>query len=323
MLIKSIAFIFVFLGPFVFLINSRWTSTPVKFYIFCTLLFYSISSRFSEPVYDFHTYYSTVKLGWLVFTDLYYIKEPVVWFFTTIVYMFSGVEQLGFIFLDVLIFYLIYKSVLNFKLPLYVVLLFFVFFPSVLGFQNVYRQFLSTCFLIYSFSCVYSSIFSKKSAISFVLSVLSHNFTILFILPVCLRKYRIKLLLVTILVSAAVMSVGVGEKSMTAEGGGNGAYYFIISLIFSLLVFLVNKYLNRKQDLRIFGFLIVAPIGLHFLSPDQAARIGLLILQVLFFYLSIFIEKNFKEKKTMRLLFVIIVSMPTFLASNTLNFIGF
>ena len=119
-----------------------------KLYFFVTLFLftiYSIITRFSGFDIDINTYASALKSELF---SLYYLKEPVYWLSSRYLYKITQSPEVTFIIYDVISFMLVLKARKNIGLPQYFTYLFLLFFPAVMGINNVYRQYLSyTVFL--------------------------------------------------------------------------------------------------------------------------------------------------------------------------------
>lgn len=172
--------IFLFILLFLFAIFLCFNSCPITLYkvlSFCLFISFSAVTRFSGFDIDMQTYSIALKSDSY---SIYYLKEPVYWFFSRIIFWVLQSEELTFVFFDIISFYLIFKSKELLKMPQYFPYLLILFFPMVMGLNNVYRQYLSVTFFIYFFSVVFSSASMTKKVVFFALSALTHNVAFLF-----------------------------------------------------------------------------------------------------------------------------------------------
>ena len=84
--------------------------------------------------------------------NFYYYREPIIWFSQRLLYQLTGSTYLTFIITDLILGYLLFLALKNFRLPRYSFFSILVFFPVILGMQNVYRQWAAAVFLLYAIS---------------------------------------------------------------------------------------------------------------------------------------------------------------------------
>lgn len=261
--------------------------------------------------------------------SIYYMKEALYWLGSRFIYEVSGSEYLVFVVYDFLFFTLLLfvRSILG--LPKYFPYLVVLFFPSVMGMQNVFRQFIASGFLLLFFA---QTIASKKvllRILTFLLAGLSHNVAFLF-LPVLFLKSGSRKLSLLFLASSisilALLPIAAGSKSNSVTGEVP-AYMFVV--LFSLIILgylaIFNfKFKNKPpiftQFLYFLFYCYVLIIeGAVVLGAAQSKRLGMISLVLCLIPLVMSIEARFKQKILVRLLFLIVLTSPTVLFKNAFS----
>ncbi|ODA14597.1 hypothetical protein BBP83_02005 [Acinetobacter celticus] len=273
------------------------------FLIFCLLLIWSFALRSYGLSNDFVTYISTLDLDWYYYYDTYYLREPLYWLSSKFIYEnISNNPVYVYFILDTIFFLFFCMFCKKNKLPEYVFIVFILFFPSIMGFQNVYRQFLATYFIL--FSIFNNSEYDKKDLISYfylLIAFLLHNTAILFLPYIFLKKKKYLLTIMSfVFLVVAFYFFGDGGRSSSDTGDVNPLVYMLaISILFLFYLFLNNFKIKYKDNFFLNSF--VLSIGLYVFSiiimaGGQSKRVGMIILLINLFALLFFLEKDLRIK---------------------------
>ncbi len=306
--------------PFlIFFRCNYWVYLTITFILF---VLYSISVRYSGFDIDMNTYANTLAFDNLF--SFFYLREPVYWFFSSFLYkeIFYS-EELTFVFLDILLLLVLLKAQYNFKLPIYFVLLIVVFFPGLMGMQNIYRQYFSMCILLLALSYSYRNE-TKKGYFFFVVSALTHNVAVLF-LPLFFifnsSKNKFVLFSSSVVGVFVFLPFVVGNKSSDSTGADLGVFYlFFMAIIFSFILF-CYVYMKNKRNLYnflLFEFylLLLMMINIIIMGKSQAERVGMISLSLSLLVVIKVIENHLLERKLSAFVLMLFTIIPTFLFSS-------
>lgn len=297
-----------------------------KLYFFVTLFLftiYSIITRFSGFDVDINTYASALNSELF---SLYYLKEPVYWLSSRYLYKITQSPEVTFIIYDVISFMLVLKARKNIGLPQYFTYLFLLFFPAVMGINNVYRQYLSyTVFLYFSSLLIIRSGFIKKTFF-ILLSVLTHNVSALFspLFFTLNKKRQISFRSVFLYLSVIILlPFALGSKSNSDTGQlGVGVYLFVMGIMF---IFYISSYRMVFNDIsaKFFYYLIfllsLTSVSAVLMGSAQSKRVGMFALMINLIPIAKAIEDNYKQKRIVRTIIYFTLIMPTILFSSSLN----
>ncbi|MCF1428204.1 MAG: EpsG family protein [Shewanella sp.] len=297
-----------------------------KLYFFVTLFLftiYSVITRYSGFDVDINAYASELKSELF---SLYYLKEPVYWISSRYIYKITQSPEVTFIIYDIISFILVLKARENMKLPQYFTYLFLLFFPAVMGMNNVYRQYLSyTIFIYFSSLFFINSSFVKKSFF-ILLSVLTHNVSALFSpLFFALNKkrqisFRSIFLYLCVLV---ILPLAVGTKS-NSDTGTLGVEVYLLVMV-ALFIFYISSYkmvfngVSAKFFYYITYLISLTSMAAVFMGSAQSKRVGMYALMITLIPIVKAIEDNYKQKKPVRTITYFILILPTILFSSSLN----
>ena len=253
-------------------------------------------------------------------TSLYYWKEPVVWLGQAGLYSVLGNEALVFIVFDLTLMAVLFSALRSAKLPLYACLALLCFFPAIMGFQNVYRQWASLCFIVSALAVLPKH---RQLAIGlFVLAVGSHNSAALF--AGCLfaaYPFRYRQLFTAASFVLAPIAIVAGSTSKSSWSTGLSLEYLYAAVMIVVALALVaarwplatNSY-NERMKLAIpiyVAFLaVMAPL---LLESATAERISISGLFVLFPMIVDTIDSRIKEKTAARMLLTVGGFVPALL----------
>lgn len=306
-----------FLSLFFSLKRKLIDSSTLFFSVWLLVYFILVLLVRSEFDFDINTYAKTMPSSSF---SLYYIREPVVWFGQRYLFRLMQDAFLVFVAFDMLVGFILYKSLRKFDVPQYAYFSILIFFPFVLGMQNVYRQWVSSVFFLYSFSFVWGGTGKVRSYVAFALAVLSHNVAALFmpLLFVTRRKVLGKLLwFCSFLVSFVGIIFGSDSKS-SAETGANLTMVYILLLLFFvfLLPLLDRGFIRKIRGLNykvLIGVSVVAIFSSLVLSSSAAERVAMFCLMISYPVLINLFEERFNGKAPVRMLFSTLGFIPMLL----------
>ena len=285
---------------------------------------YSIVVRTSGWDTDFYiTYAPSLKTNPLyLFTKFYYIREIVYWLSTTMIYQVVRNEIVSFVLIDMFSFYLIIRAARRLELPEYSIILFILFFPALLGIQNIYRQYLAVTVLFYAMTMT-----SKRRFLLFVAAALIHNATSLFLPILFIANNVTKRNMFLFMSSAAsilvLLPIVAGSKSEASHGIDLTVFYGLL-ILFILGFFIVsNRMILRRPDFNYFWILAylssIVLTGVILLAESQAERIAMISLQLSIPIVTSILERRYKEKVLARLIFIILACLPSYAFNSALE----
>ncbi|MEZ8243910.1 EpsG family protein [Vibrio splendidus] len=310
----------VILGLFLY---SFKRSLKIDFVLFFLLSMYFLLIRSSGFDMDMAVYAETMASDSI---SIYYLKEPIYWFGTRLVYTLTGSELLTFWFFDLiaisLVFY--FSQLVGIKYFYIFIISFLIFFPSLMGYQNIYRQFFSTCLLLSSFYSITSrNIF--LASIFFALSVLTHNVAALFLPVFFLIKKRpnYTIFLIGAVSVIALIPFAVSTKSHSDTGDTSVLIY--ISVLFLVLCFSVFTMFNSMKGKTIV-IMVCYFISLSFVAglvtgTAQSKRVGLMSLLLLLPWLFNMVIVNYKQRDIILILIYLFLIIPTLMSSSSNQFL--
>lgn len=264
----------------------------------------------------------------------YYLRNIVFWGISSILCDIGLPTQVVFLLWDFLSACLLIVARKNLNLPYYFIPLFIVSFIGVLGLQNVYRQYLSTIFFLYSISLLEKSRFMTIA--TYITSILIHSSAIIFagvyLLVWSKHKMSSGTYLAFLIFSAMlyVSFVGLRDDQMSRTTGSNMSLAYLVVeiciVVASLVTYLSLTTLNRRRhtiDIRVLLYLFL----LNFLSYRSFGsnlyyeRISMLLLPLTIAILTRMIDV-YRQRRSLALLLSIGLSLPTFLFSSPMLYIN-
>lgn len=291
--------------------------------IMISLPVYSIVIRTSGYDYDIGNYRNI-----MTFTDitdsLYYMKEPIYWLSSNWMHRYMGIPELWvFVIFDCISFYVIYKSSCKMKLPYYFVFAFIVFFPSHMGIQNIYRQYLAMVVILLSLSYKDESM---KSVLFLIVAVLIHNVSALFIPIIILRtkiRYKTLIFYLSSIVMTILLPIAISTKSFNSSGASMGAIYlFVISaIILFYLLSTTKRNLITEDSLTLIYLLFVTSVSVIFMGSAQGERVGMISLAILLIFIIKIIDDIYEPTLLARLILTISIPVPTIAFTSSYIFL--
>lgn len=258
--------------------------------------------------------------------SIYYLKEPVYWLGSRFIYEVTGSPFAVFIFYDVIFFGLILYVTYKAELPRYFPYAVLLFFPSVLGMQNVFRQFIASGFLLLFFCYVITGASFMKKFFAIIFAIATHNVSALFFPFIFIRKDSRKVPILFFLSASAILfllpfAAGTKSNSITGE---LPPYLYLIMLSALVILYLIVLSLRFKPfppEFFIYFLIMIYMVTLVFTAmfvtgEAQTKRLGMLSMLLMLIPLVKVIDYRFKQKLLVRVLFLVILAMPTLVFNN-------
>lgn len=283
----------------------------------------SVVIRLSGFDVDIITYAEQMRRADLSF---YYLREPIIWFGQRLAYQVLQSEVLVFVTFDIGGLALVFLAFRNFGMPRYAYIAFLLFFPTVLGMQNVYRQWYSACFLLYAASHMTKP--NVRSALAIIAGIASHNVAAIFLgyFAVQLKtRWQALILLLSLLFVPIAIYYGGGTKSGIETGASmEFAYLGLISLVGLVIVFSHGREASptaKREKIAIFYIVYLVGVAIVLLASVPTERIALFALTLLYPPLVLAIENKFVQPRLpLRFAFTLLGFVPV-LAFGTRQFI--
>ncbi|OYQ80595.1 hypothetical protein B9T19_04965 [Ignatzschineria sp. F8392] len=300
-------------------------STSLYNIITFTLFFiFAAITRYSGFDIDINTY--AKSLHYIDNFSAYYLREPVYWISSRYIYLITQSYETTFLFYDSIAIILILYARKNFSFPQYFPYLFFLFFPSVMGLNNVYRQYLTYVLFIFFLSITLTkpSSLIKRSLFSLIV-ILTHNVAALFI-PIFFinRKIPSKYRIIRIILYIGILiglPIALATKSNVNTGYVDSELYIFAIFCFLIFILISHKFLLRHKDVILYTFfvysLILLIMSIDLVGSAQSKRIGMFILILLLIPLTKVVDTHFKQKNIARSIIYIILVMPTLIFSSS------
>lgn len=261
--------------------------------------------------------------------SIYYIKEAVYWLGSRVIYDLTDSAFIVFITYDLLFFSLLLVVRSKLALPKYFPYLVILFFPTVMGMQNVFRQFIASGFLLLLFAQVITSQKTPVKVLTFLLAGFSHNVSFLF-LPIMFMKAKSRkvppLFLASSISILVLLPIAAASKSNSVTGEVPA---YVYTLLFSLMILgylLIFRFKFKDkapvftQFLYFFFFCYALIVeAMVVLGAAQSKRLGMFSLVLCLVPLVMSVEIRFKQKILVRCLFLVILTAPTLLFKNALS----
>lgn len=285
---------------------------------FYVVLGYIIITRTSGFESDFlYSYVNYLELTpYRILTSPFYYREILYYLPTVLIYKVIPNPTITFILIDIMVLLLIRRSFKKLGLPSLTLVLFYLIFPSVLGFQNVYRQFLAISFMVI--------IASNINWFKFILPVLLHNMTAVFF-PVIIRNTLWKITSVITLALGLIIFQNLKSEIDSGQGDFTSLYFIIIviNLLIGLFLESLCKRKIKKSPIQLLiNLSIVATVITIILSGSQSER---LLMSILTFQILLnlpLILNSFKQKKLAYKFYGLIFILPSLIFPSVKQFIG-
>lgn len=294
-------------------INSSYNRNLFK----CALWLYSAALILIvrlNPQSDILNYNSAMSSSSLSY---YYLREPVSWLSMRLIYLITKSSYWTFVIIDLILFYVLFKSLRKFQIPSYGYFSILSFFPFILGFQNVYRQFIAVILMLYVVSLIFSG--SQKRWFFWILALGAHNvagvfgFVNLFNLRNRFAKPFYFLSLVGV---PFVFVIASSSKSSAETGADLSLIYVALQVFFLVLIIYASKFKITKQNsfqlILLFSFLWLSLISSIVLSSAISERISMFGLILFYPFVLKKIDECFTPVFLARLILIISGFVPLF-----------
>jgi len=301
----------------VFSIRHAFILNPCIFFYFWFVIYLLLSILVRQHFdVDINTYAASMHHTEFLF---YYLREPVVWFGQRWLFIIIQNELIVFVIFDIVIGLFLYRAFKNFKLPQYAFFSFLIFFPFVLGMQNIYRQWVASILFIYSFSLFFCCSSGLKKYIIFIMSILAHNVTAIFIpLLYAFNNSAIRNIFyfILLIISFVALYLGVDSKSAAETGSNLEVAYLLLLPSLVIFIFILDGLMLKKPRLLYYKIYItlfsLSFFSTFFLSSTGVERLSMFGLMIAYPLLVILIDRMFVQKLFARALFSILGFVPLF-----------
>lgn len=310
--------------------NEKRFSGKINKLIYGIIILLFHISIWSFPQADMINYRNSMDYPFeMMLIHPYYFKEFFFWFSSSFIANLFGATDYVFYFWSLITFWAVLKIRKNLNLNDSYILLYYASFITLLGIENIYRQFVGTTFLILAVSYLINKK-GKKSLLFFLAAIFSHNVMFLFF-PLYFLSFRIfrenwKVVTVIILfVEALLFPLAMGTKS-GAETGMSLSGVYLLAILMVFLPIIVAYYFKglkiRAGDLQIFGFVFGTFIVSFIFLGGISERVGMICLMLIQpFALYIYDKQKTLNGILLRNYILLIYVIPSYLFGATLYFL--
>lgn len=311
----------VLLLSFFFALRSQLFRSDILFFIFWLLVYTCLSiivrSEFEVDILTYSAAMSSQSLS------IYFLREPIVWLGQRLIFDLTSSEFTTFLIFDVFAGLVLFFALRRLLMPQYFYFSILVFFPFVLGMQNVYRQWVSAIFFLAAFALVYVGSARIKSWVLFTLCVASHNVGAVFLPLLFINKNRILAKLTffaAFLIAFIGIYLGADSKSQANTGLALGPAYLFLFLVFLIVYVVLDRAVikrsSRFQYRFITALIVIGSFSSIVLSSSGAERVMMFGLIVFFPFLALKFEQRLKHKFAARCLLSFCGFFPIFLSGT-------
>ncbi|RKR06051.1 EpsG-like putative glucosyltransferase [Kushneria sinocarnis] len=296
--------------------------------------------------YDMNTYASALHYEYVFsLENMYFIREFLYWSGASYIFQWVQDEQLTFWTIDLIWLALLHialgRTHNNINMPLYAIPFMVIFFPSLMGYENIYRQLIASMFVIYAFfgtRSVYGAavvgilaLFIHNASIVYAPLIYIYSATKNFSIPKVRVSHKLIFGLVYLMEIGGVYYASLGDSALSKSSSSTGlslsfAYGILFIAMFFLALYLSHfqlvKFVKRHFYIvyALFTFMLFVPV----LGPAQAERIGMMLLVLVTPLFIAELDRSFREDNSriiIRMLFVMVGAAPTFLFGSAFNFL--
>ncbi len=324
-------FYYIFLIFLAFVTALFNTNTRLSYFIFFLVFVgYSVLSRDRIPKNDILAYNSFMDIPLYAYKDIYFLREPVYWFSSKLLYEYFDNPFPVYLIIDIFSIAVFLFALYRNKYQAYFLYLFTVFFVSVLGFQNVYRQYLATFFILAAIFLIAENKFKTK-VFTLILGFLTHNVVALYV-PMLLATSKIKSIfrMILALIPLVVFLGVVASSKSNSETGDTNPILFIAVFIVTMMFYIaLNKLRFAGKYLKYFYYyiysLILIIVALPIFGQAQVKRIAMICLLISLFAIYDTIESKFKRENLIivRVLFILFAISPILISSTLQDIINY
>lgn len=287
------------------------------FLFFIAFFMLCFFNRISNPTLDFIPYTDYLINGIDLLNPLnsfYFLREPFFWGIIQIGHILGFSSQIYFLIIDFLILVLVSLALKRLEVPNYFIALFFITFFSLIGIQNIYRQWLATSFLIVSYSFLVNKR-GLRSNVNLLFSITSHNSTFFAGLLSIFRsrKFNFYLYLLGLPLIVLAFFFAGNTKSIVNTNLDLTIIFIAINAIVASIIFLTgsNQFLEKYYFYNIsIIWLLISVLSILFLTGDSSERYQYIFMSIFFPILSINIEKTIYPVELARIFLLFLLTIP-------------
>lgn len=306
---------------------SKITTLKATIAFFIGIVWFSIvrTSGFDVDINTYVEYLDNATLL-LLLEGSYFLREFVFWGVFIGGNILIQDSILTLISIDVLILFFLIRAIINFRLPYYSFFLLLCFFPNLMGYENVYRQYISTILTLYAISLAYRSNLNEtkkelKSYVFLIVAGFCHNVAFLFFPLLFFFKKRYKLgILLSIIICVALPIISSSKSEM--ETGDVPVIFFLVAIIVLYMFYLfINSFKLNKRYVYVFSFIFILIIeSVAILTGAASKRITMFALDIILIFIIISLSNskfNFLSYRLVVFLLSLSMLVPTFLSNSS------
>jgi hypothetical protein len=249
--------------------------------------------------------------------SFYFLREPIVWYSLRIGVGVTNSPEAAIIIIDLILGAFLLLNLNKVGLPVYSLFAILIFFAFVIGYQNVYRQWVSFIFFIIAFQSQLLEKGIRFRLLFLALAGLSHNSALILAPILFLRKSENFIFAALTFASLLGLFIFSGSKSSPISGIDSAVIYLSMICLISVGLCFMPKVLNisaveinnYKVNLSIIGTSLFSYFAL---SPGSFERLGLTFLIIQFLLVVSSIENSIKQKRVSRVTAVVLAFLPNF-----------
>lgn len=306
--------------------NSKTTTLKAIVVFFIGLVWFFIvrSSGFDIDINTYVGYLDNTTLL-LFINSSYFLREFVFWGIFIGGNFFLQDSFLTLLFIDLLVLFFFIRAIINFKLPFYSFFLLLCFFPNLMGYENVYRQYIATILTLYAISLAYENRLNVgkeefKSYIFIIIAGFCHNVAFLFFPLLFFLKERVKFGIFLSLVIYMALPVLSSSKSEGETGDVPVEFFLAVTILLYIFYLMINSFKLPKANIYILSFIfILITESIIVLTGVASKRIIMFALNIILIFIIISLQNsNFNLKSYRLIVFLLCLSMlaPTFLSNS-------
>ncbi|MDA9300060.1 hypothetical protein N9Q00_00375 [Amylibacter sp.] len=231
---------------------------------------------------------------------------------------------------DILVIGLSCRTFMRLELPLIYWYTFFISFSTILGYQNIHRQFLASVILMWLVSEAYVGYRNRKldyrKALIFI-SPLIHNvavFSVILAFPLILKKFKMLIILILLTAGFSLIKLLASTKSGISYGA-NFSIIFFIFLNVSYFLYQRKTFYHGGKDITLLTSIFLISSSLFFvslftLSVSGQERFGHFLIIMFFPYLMLGMRAFVAQKKVIDFLLHLLMHVPIY-GTNAIKFL--
>ena len=231
---------------------------------------------------------------------------------------------LTFLSIDLLVLFFFIRTIINFKLPFYSFFLLLCFFPNLMGYENVYRQYIATILSLYAISLAYrNSLIERKEFRSYIFIIIAgfcHNVAFLFFPLLFFLKKKFKLGIFLSFIIYIALPILSSSKSEGETGDVPVEFFLVVTSLLYIFYLIINSFKLHKANTYFLSFIfILITESIIALTGVASKRIIMFALNIILIFIIISLQNsNFNLKSYRLIVFLLCLSMltPTFLSNS-------